>query len=229
MSRPAPEFTGILRRNIIRMPEAIRSATGIIVLGKRIKSLLFTTDVALIRNHNADAVIAVYPFTPQPIINHSLILAADVPIFCGIGGGATTGRRCIDIARDAEFHGALGVVVNAPASDRLVARLKRLLEIPVIVTVVWEHEDIRARLDAGADILNISGAGNTTAIVRRIRELDREIPVIATGGRTDEEILETVAAGANAITYTPPTPGELFRGVMQRYREAKRQEGGGAE
>ncbi len=226
MREGPPEFTGILRRNIIRMPEAIGDASGIVVLGKRIRSLLFTTDVALIRNHNANAVIAVYPFTPQPIINHSLILAADVPIFCGVGGGVTGGRRAVDIARDAEYHGALGVVLNAPAPDSLVRRLKKVLEIPVIVTVGSEEEDIRARLGAGADILNVSGASKTPEIVRRIREISREVAVIATGGRSEEEVRATIEAGANAITYTPPTPGELFRGVMERYR---RSTGGGRD
>jgi hypothetical protein len=224
MGDAPPEFTGILRRNIIRMPEAIGEATGIVVLGKRIRSLLFTTDVALIRNHNANAVIAVYPFTPQPIINHSLILAADVPIFCGVGGGVTGGRRVVEIARDAEFHGALGVVLNAPAPHSLVSRLKRVLEIPVIVTIGSQEEDVRGRLEAGADILNVSGASETPAIVRRIRQVSREVAVIATGGRTDDEVRVTIAAGANAITYTPPTPGELFRGIMERYR---RQTAGG--
>lgn len=212
------EFAGMLRRNIIRMPEAINEATGIVVLGKRIRSLLFTTDVALIRNHNANAVIAVYPFTPQPVINHSLILAADVPIFCGVGGGVTNGRRVVEIARDAEFHGALGVVLNVPASHSLVRRLKKVLEIPVIVTVGSVNEDIRGRLDAGADILNVSGAADTPAIVKRIREVSREVAVIATGGHTDDDIRPTIAAGANAITFTPPTPGELFRGIMEGYR-----------
>ena len=31
--------------------------------------------------------------------------------------------------------------------------------------------------------------------------------------------METIAAGANAITYTPPTNGELFRVKMEHYRE----------
>lgn len=225
MADAPPEFTGILRRNIIRMPEAMGEATGIRVLGKLIRSLLFTTDVALIRNHNANAVIAVYPFTPQPIINHSLILAADVPIFCGVGGGVTGGRRVVEIARDAEFHGALGVVLNVPAPHSLVGRLKRVLEIPVIVTIGSVTEDIRARLDAGADILNVSGGVDTPAIVRRIREVSHEAAVIATGGRSDDEVRATIAAGANAITFTPPTPGELFRGVMERYRKQAAGEG----
>ncbi len=35
-------------------------------------------------------------------------------------------------------------------------------------------------------------------------------PIIATGGPTEESILRTIQAGANAITYTPPTTGQLF-------------------
>lgn len=218
---PSPrEFSGVLRRNVIRMPEVLNEATGIVVLGKRIRSLLFTTDVAIIRNHNADAVLAVYPFTPQPIISHSLILAADVPLFCGVGGGLTAGRRSLDIARDAEFHGALGVVLNAPTPYALITRVKRAVDIPVIVTVVSLDEDMEAKVAAGADILNVSGAAQTPAIVRKIRQLDAELPIIATGGRTDEEVRSVIREGANAVTFTPPTPAELFQGIMRRYREA---------
>ena len=35
----------------------------------------------------------------------------------------------------------------------------------------------------------------------------------------DESILETIEAGANAITYTPPTNGQLFKHKMHEYRE----------
>jgi hypothetical protein len=31
--------------------------------------------------------------------------------------------------------------------------------------------------------------------------------------------LETIEAGANAITYTPPSNGELFARTMKKYRE----------
>lgn len=96
--------------------------------------------------------------------------------------------------------------------------LKQVLDIPVVVTVVSDKTDVCARLEAGADILNVSGAGKTPAIVRSIRERFPDVPIIATGGPTDETILETIHAGANAITYTPPSNGELFAQSMARYR-----------
>ena len=39
-----------------------------------------------------------------------------------------------------------------------------------------------------------------------------------TGGPTEEDILRTIYAGANAITYTPPTTGTLFSELMRQYR-----------
>lgn len=213
-----PEYEGTLRSHRISIPGCIREASGIRVFGRRIKSLAFTTDVAIIKNINADAIIAVYPFTPQPAITRAVMMAADMPVFVGVGGGVTKGIRVLSLARDAEFEGAFGVVVNAPTSNLVVRGLHQELDIPVVVTVVSEKTDVRERLDAGADILNVSGASRTPAIVAKIRKEFPEVPIIATGGPTEESILETIRAGANAITYSPPSNGELFRQSMERYR-----------
>jgi DNA-binding NarL/FixJ family response regulator len=135
-----------------------------------------------------------------------------------VGGGVTSPERSVAIALDAEFQGALGVVLNQPASNELVEKLKKKLEIPVIVTVVSENEDIQGRIDAGVDIFNVSGAARTEAIVRRIRSMHARIPIIATGGKDEFSILNTIKAGANAITYTPPSAGDLLRTIMNKYR-----------
>jgi hypothetical protein len=79
--------------------------------------------VAIIRNNNADAVIAVYPFTPQPVITHAIMQAADVPVFCGVGGGITMGQRVVNLALHAEFQGAIGIVVNAPTSNDIIKNI----------------------------------------------------------------------------------------------------------
>ena len=128
MEKFVPEYNGTLRSHSITVPQCISKCSGIRIFGKRIKSIAFSTDVAIIKNINADAVIAVYPFTPQPSISQAIISVSDVPVFVGVGGGRT-------------------------------------------------------------------------------------------GGPSDETILETIAAGANAITYTPPSNGRLFSVTMQKYRE----------
>ena len=64
MNKGIPKINTQLRSHTILVPEVYREATGILINGKRIKSLVFSTDVAVIANCNADAVIAVYPFTP---------------------------------------------------------------------------------------------------------------------------------------------------------------------
>ena len=74
-----PKIDSKLRHNILRVPREIYEATGIVVNGRRIKSLIFTTDLAIIKNCDADAVFAVYPFTPQQSISDAIIRSASVP------------------------------------------------------------------------------------------------------------------------------------------------------
>lgn len=214
-----PQIKGTLRNHVIEVPTVIRNCGGIKIFGKRIKSLLFSTDVALIRNSNADAIIAVYPFTPQPVITQALVMAADVPVFCGVGGGITQGKRVVNLAMDAEFKGAMGVVVNAPTSNEVVRKIRATIDIPVIVTVISEDEDIAKRIESGATILNVSGGKKTAEIVRNIRKMFPEFPIIATGGPTDESINETIQAGANAITFTPPSSASIMGSLMDQYRK----------
>ena len=214
-----PTIKGLLRRHMIEIPSVIDEASGIRINGKRIRSLVFTTDVAVIKNMNADAIIAVYPFTPQPVITHAIMAVADVPVFCGVGGGITTGKRSINLALHAEFQGAAGVVVNAPTPNELIREMADTIDIPIIVTVVSEKCDFEGRLKVGASIFNVSGAANTPNIIRKIREQFPYVPIIATGGPTDESIKKTIEAGANCITYTPPTPAELFSHIMDKYRD----------
>lgn len=219
MNKFVPEIHGTLRKHMVRVPEIINEVSGIKIFGKLIKSLVFSTDVAIIKNCNANAVIAVYPFTPQPIITQSIISASDVPVFCGVGGGTTKGKRVVNLAMHAEYQGAIGVVVNAPTTNEVIEKLKDRIDIPIVVTVVSDKIDLKKRLESGATILNVSCASKTTEVVRRIREQYPEVPIIATGGPTDESIYKTVEAGANAITFTPPTTGEVFTELMNKYRE----------
>ncbi len=217
----APKVSGTLRKFALRVPEVIFGCSGIIIFGKRIKSIVFSTDVSIIRNVNADAVIAVYPFTPQPIITQELMQAADIPVFAGVGGGLTQGVRVYNLALHAEFQGAMGVVVNAPTSNEVIKTVSEAIDIPVIVTIVNEDDDIDSRIEAGVSIFNVSAAGNTPKIVRKIRERYPDFPIIATGGPTDDSIRETIKAGANAISWTPPSSADVFKDIMSAYRENK--------
>jgi len=213
-----PEYSGVLRSHMIEIPKPISQCGGIRIFGRLIKSLVFSTDIAIIRNINADAVIAVYPFTPQPIISHALIMASDIPVFCGVGGGTTTGSRVVHLASDAEFQGAVGVVLNAPTPDATVKKVREVIDIPIVITVVSEKDDVSGRLESGAAILNVSAASRTPWLVEKIRKEHPAIAVIATGGPNDQSIEDTINAGANAITWTPPTTGEIFKGMMEQYR-----------
>ena len=219
MKTSAPKINTRLRHNILEMPKCIYKASGIVIYGRRIKSIVFTTDLAIIRNCDADAVFAVYPFTPQQVISDAIIKASYIPVFCGVGGGTTKGLRTVAIAKDVESQGAMGVVLNAPISDLNLTAVALGVDIPVIITVTKEDTDIQARLDAGATIVNVACGIDTPRSVKKIRDNFPDIPIIASGGKTDESILKTIEAGANAITYTPPSTQDLFKEMMNKYKE----------
>ena len=218
MEKQPPNIDSRLR-HILRMPQEIYQASGIIVNGRRLKSFVFTTDLAIIRNCDADAVFAVYPFTPQQAISDAIIKASYIPVFCGVGGGTTHGVRTLNLARDVESQGAMGVVLNSPISDLNLLAVSRVVDIPVIITVTKEDTNIQSRIDSGASILNVACSTDTPRVVAKIREQFPDVPIIASGGKTGESISATIAAGANAITYTPPSPAVLFKEMMEKYRE----------
>ena len=62
--KKVPTITSKLRHNILEIPKEVYKASGIVIYGRRIKSFVFSTDIAIIRNCDADAVFAVYPCTP---------------------------------------------------------------------------------------------------------------------------------------------------------------------
>lgn len=109
-----PSIETELRRRQVSVPEVTYRASGINFMGKRIKSLIFTNDIPIIVNNNAQAIMSVYPFTPQLKIVSAIMEVASVPVFVGIGGGTTSGLRTVNIGLQAELLGASGVVVNAP-------------------------------------------------------------------------------------------------------------------
>ncbi|WP_187327333.1 hydrolase [Liquorilactobacillus uvarum] len=201
------------------MPSIIKQASGIYFMGRKVRSLVYTTDIAIIRNTNADAILAVYPFTPDPAIMQAINIAADKPVFAGVGGGLTSGKRSADMSLFAESLGSIGVVVNAPTSSETIKMIEDVVDIPILLTVVSGEVDFDEKFASGIDVLNVSGGHNTPKIVAEIRKKYPEVPIIATGGHSDETITAVLEAGANAITYTPPTTSSLFARKMQEYRE----------
>ena len=67
-------------------------------------------------------------------------------------------------------------------------------------------------------------AGRSHAGHCRVSASVTEDPYHWTGGQTEETILATIRAGANAITYTPPTSAQLFKVKMDKYRKMAQEE-----
>ena len=137
-----PVYNGVLRSHQLSVPTSVYECSGIGIFGRRIKSLVFSTDVAIIKNINTDAVLAVYPFTPQSSISKALIEVSDVPVFVGVGGGVTSGERSVRLAEEAEHQGAYGIVVNAPIAPEIITWIKERVELPVVATIISQKQDI---------------------------------------------------------------------------------------
>lgn len=201
-----------------RVPDIISCTSGITVQGRQLHSFAFTTDAAIIRNTNADAILAVYPFTGEPVITQALLTVAQAPLFVGVGGGTTTGPRVIQLAMMAEMQGAAGVVLNAPAPPSTVYDVARITNTPVIATVLTCDDELDEKIEAGASIINVAAGRRTPDVVQQIRQRHPSTPLLASGGSTDESMAETIVAGANALTWTPPNAQEMQRSMMMRYR-----------
>ena len=225
---PSP-IEGRLRKAPLRVPEGYGKCTGFTLFGRRIRSLLYSTDVAVIRNSNADAIFAVYPFTAQPAITQALLTVAEAPLFVGVGGGTTTGRRAAELAAVSEMQGAAGVVLNSPATPDMVAQVVSTVDIPVVASITRFDEVTRQKVEAGARIINVAAGRNTAAVIRELREAYPNLPILATGGKTPEVTGATVEAGANALIWAPPSITELQRDMMVRYREREAVEAVGTE
>ncbi len=209
---------GVYRHGALCVPKEISQCCGISLFGRVLKSFVFSTDVVTIRNCNADAVLAVYPFTCQPAITEALMMVAECPVFTGIAGSTTRGQRSVDLARYSEMQGAAGVVVNASADPDTIRVIDQFVDIPVVVTATNFDEYVQVRIAAGAQIVNVAAGKNTPEVVRQIRQAFPAIPIMASGGRTGDSILSTIAAGADAITWTPPSIAELEHQLMDDLR-----------
>lgn len=214
---PAP-IEGRLRKAALRVPEGYEACSGFTLFGRRIRTLLYSTDVAAIRNSNADAIFAVYPFTAQPSITQALLTVAEAPLFVGVGGGTTTGRRAAELAAVSEMQGAAGVVLNSPATAEMVAQVAATVDIPVIATVTRFDSEAAEKIRSGARIINVAAGRATAEVIAEFRAAFPALPIIATGGPDEKSAAATIAAGANALIWAPPSVVELQRDMMVRYR-----------
>ena len=214
-----PEVVSPLRSSIIEMPDIIRKASGIVIYGKRIKSIVYSLDVSLIANTDADAILCVYPFTPNTQILNAVSLVAKAPILVGVGGGLTQGERSARLASHAEENNATAIVLNGPVTVETTEMVRRYVDIPIIYTVIDKSRPLQPYIDAGVNIFNISGGKDTVELVKWVREQYPDIPIIASGGKSDKSIEDTINAGANAITYTAYGMMEqYFHEKMETYR-----------
>lgn len=75
----------------------------------------------------------------------------------------------------------MGLLSMLPYQNYIIREIREVLDIPILATVVSFNDDIEAKIESGAEILNVSGGKNTIELVKKIREkVGDEFPIIAT-------------------------------------------------
>ncbi|MDR0922649.1 MAG: hydrolase [Lactobacillales bacterium] len=210
---------------IEEMPQIIKEyATGFYLNKRLIKTILYSNDVTVISNTDADAILNVYPYTPNTRILQAVSLVATSSIiFAGIGGGLTNGVRSARLGVFAEEHGARAVVLNGPTDLETVLEVDKRVRLPIIYTVVNDNSMLQDFVDAGVQIFNVAAGIETARLVKKIRKQFPDMAIIASGGKNEEQILETIRSGANAITITDDGfSRRRFAEKMGHYREQQR-------
>ncbi|MFH6960900.1 hypothetical protein ACHRV1_26195 [Flavobacterium aquidurense] len=204
------------------MPEIIgNNCEGLIVGEQKIKSFLFSTDMAIIENNDADAILAVYPFAPSPKIIRSLIDFCSKPVICGVGGGTTRGKKSLEMALYAEEMGAAGIIVNIPFQNNDLEKIRKRISIPVIASIASaDYELLKSKIDSGVDIFHVTGGKYTNTILKEISAKLPGFPIMATGGTSLGNIEESILAGSQAIVLSPPSNKDLFKTMMDKYRNS---------
>lgn len=209
-------------KKALTTPQIIdRYCEGLDIGNQNLKSFLFSTDMALIENNDADAVLAVYPFPPSPKIMKTLIDFSDKPVICGVGGGTTKGKKSLEMAMYAEQAGAAGIIVNIPFENKDLQKIRMNISIPVVASVAsTDYRFLKSRIDAGVDIFHVTGGKNTNDIVKGIASKFPGFPIMATGGNSITSIEESIHSGSKAIVLSPPSNKDLFKMVMDKYRNS---------
>nr|WP_294788932.1 hypothetical protein [uncultured Flavobacterium sp.] len=202
-------------------PEIIgNNCKGLDFGSENVKSFLFSTDMALIENNDADAILAVYPFPPSPKIIKTLIDFSGKAVVCGVGGGTTKGKKSVEMAVYAEQVGAAGIIVNIPFENKDIKKIREKIALPIVATVASsDYNFLKDKIDAGVTVFHVSGGSQTNKIVKEIKEKFPDFPVMATGGKTLDSIEESIHSGSKAIVLSPPSNKDLFKTVMDKYRK----------
>jgi len=197
-----------------------QNCSGITLNNTVVKSILFSTDLAVIENTDCDAILAVYPFAPSVNIMKTLISFTEKPVICGVGGGVTQGRFSLEMAVAAEQLGASAVIINQPFKNSDLKKMQKLINIPIIASVSTIDFNFIERFHSGADFFHITGGANTPEVIEQLQTDLSDVAFICTAGQTIDSLENVLSKNANAVVLTPPSTNHLFKDIMQKYRNA---------
>ena len=144
--KASPNVESRLRHNILKMPQEVYQASGIVINGRRLKSFVFTTDLAIIRNCEAFGIQDIHtvetlcPFSP----NTHIVKGTD---------------KWIDLHRHADTAGALAalrgagyrLIATTPHSGDTSPEAFDVSQSPFVLIFGTEHAGISDEVKAAAD------------------------------------------------------------------------------
>lgn len=137
--------------SVLSVPEVMRTAPGIAIQGRKIRSLVFSTDLAVICHCDADAVLAGVPLHLPAWHHPGARGRVPAPVFNGVGGSITQGERCVEAALHSEMSGVAAVVVNTSIPVESISALVEKVAVPVCVTACAADDVVQpSRIAAGA-------------------------------------------------------------------------------
>ena len=121
-----PTYSGTLRSHLLAVPHCISECSGIRIFGRRIKSLVFTTDVTITQ------------------IKH----VVDIPVI------ATIISSEMDVAGRVRAGADILNISGAARTPEIVAKIRKdFPDIPIIATGGPTEEDILRTIQAGANAI----------------------------------------------------------------------------
>ena len=217
---PMP-IEGRLRKAPLRVPDELDECGGFTLFGRRIRSLLYTTDVAVIRNSNAAVwemqgaagVVVNSPAPPEMI--EQICAIVDIPVIATV-------VRCDAVAHAKVKAGAK--ILNVAAGKDTPAVLRELREaypnLPLIASGGRSSLSVRETVQAGANavIWTPPSAQQLQAdMMRRYREAEvkPEAAVMDPVAAADVNPMESARADV-------PIPDELIANATTRRRHRGR-------
>lgn len=179
---------------------------GIWLGGRKVHSLLVTTDFYDMIMTDADAILADFYWIPPQRKLHELFSVVRKPVVIYVRKNFFVRPKLTATIKRLEVAGAAGLFVGRRFR---LAELKQAClasSVPVFAASRPKIEDIKSKIDAGVFAVCIQAKRITGKFMELMRHSFPNIPVIAFCNRSERLVGESVKSGPDAVFFRPCIP-----------------------